>query len=112
MLQPLFDMFCQAFSVVSSNHATASLIRHWKLANAFCPVAAKIAFVTAGVTAEVPASPIPPGGSPALHDCRPRFAGASLIRSTGVNREKLLLLEHDHLFSVIFPCSAAVTPER
>jgi hypothetical protein len=27
------------------------------------PVAAKIAFVTAGAMAEVPASPIPPGGS-------------------------------------------------
>src|SRR5262245_58082694 len=42
------------------------------------PVAAKMAFVTAGTTAEVPASPIPPGDSPLCTMCT-STAGASLI---------------------------------
>src|SRR5260221_13442448 len=44
------------------------------------PVAAKIALVTAGTMAEVPASPIPPGGSE-LWTMWTSMAGASFIRS-------------------------------
>ena len=44
------------------------------------PVAAKIALVTAGTMAEVPASPIPPGGS-VFPTIWTSTAGASLIRS-------------------------------
>ena len=44
------------------------------------PVAAKIALVIAGTMAEVPASPIPPGGS-ALFTMYTSIAGASFIRS-------------------------------
>jgi len=45
------------------------------------PVAAKIALATAGAIAEVPASPIPPGGS-ALRTMWTSIAGVSLIRRT------------------------------
>jgi hypothetical protein len=45
------------------------------------PVAAKIALVTAGTIAEVPGSPIPPGGS-ALCTMWTSMAGASFIRRT------------------------------
>src|ERR1700730_17167964 len=44
------------------------------------PVAAKTALVTAGTMAEVPASPIPPGGSELCTICT-SIAGASLMRS-------------------------------
>src|SRR4029077_7143396 len=44
------------------------------------PVAAKIALVTAGTMAEVPGSPIPPGGS-ALWAMWTSMAGASFMRS-------------------------------
>jgi hypothetical protein len=43
------------------------------------PVAAKIALVTAGTMAEVPHSPIPPGGSK-LWTMWTSMAGASLMR--------------------------------
>jgi hypothetical protein len=45
------------------------------------PVAAKIALVTAGTIAEVPASPIPPGGS-VFWTMYTSTAGASFMRST------------------------------
>jgi len=45
------------------------------------PVAAKIAFVSAGITHEVPGSPMPPGASELFTRCT-SICGASLMRST------------------------------
>ena len=72
------------------------------------PVAAKIALVTAGTIAEVPASPIPPGGSELLMMWT-SMAGASLMRSIWYV-SKLACSTRPSL-SVISPWSAAVIPK-
>src|SRR5213594_3407119 len=74
-----------------AHHSDANLPRY-TLASRSCsftgslrirlPVAAKMALVTAGITAEVPGSPMPPGASLLLTRWT-SIAGASLIRSAG-----------------------------
>ena len=57
--------------------------RNWSFTGSFRirrPVAAKIALVTAGITAEVPYSTTPPGASVLLTRCT-STTGASLMRS-------------------------------
>ena len=55
------------------------------------PVAAKTALVTAGTTQEVPASPIPPGGSALRHDVD--FDGGRFVHAQDAVVMEIALLD-------------------